>query len=120
VPGHGLGWDKCVLSASGRERRDGRYLELSTGSGGQQGCWASGDAAEFRLQRLAFYCAPLSLLLRPRAEAPVTVVSKALQGLSVFPEGVGACSPPPIEPECRSGVKLAYGNVSRHHLIPVI
>src|SRR5260370_36491843 len=34
--------------------------------------------------------------------------------------GVGACGPPPTEPECRPAARLAYGKVSRHHLIPVI
>ena len=37
-----------------------------------------------------------------------------------MPDGVGACGPPPTEPECRPGARLAYGKVSRHHLIPVI
>jgi hypothetical protein len=52
--------------------------------------------------------------------ALVTVVSKAPRGLSVLPDGVGACGPPPTEPECRARTRLAYGRVSRHHLNPVI
>src|SRR6266851_2586899 len=55
-------------------------------------------------------------MLRPASPACLSL----LRGPSAFPDGVGACGPPPTEPECRPGVRLAYGKVSRHHLIPVI
>ena len=56
----------------------------------------------------------------PHAEAFVTVVSKALKGPIGLSGWRRACGPPPTEPECRPGIRLAYGKVSRHHLIPVI
>jgi hypothetical protein len=49
--GTGSGGSRWALAASGRAHRASRCLELSTEiAGGQQGCWASGDAAGMRLQ----------------------------------------------------------------------